>query len=86
MNKFTRNIIKACSAINSEQSSPVVAYSVDAGFHIFLFTLRSNLDLIKSELVSRLATGEGSEAWWSRIEFLERVIETGVGKHGSSKI
>ena len=40
MNETSRLIIKACTEVNSKQVR--VAYSIDAGFHVFLFTLKEN--------------------------------------------
>ncbi len=45
MNETSRMIIKAATSLNSESAR--VAYSIDAGFHVFLFTLRENVDLVK---------------------------------------
>ena len=40
MNRHTRTIIKVCQGLNKDGN--VVAYSVDAGYHIFLFTLKEH--------------------------------------------
>mmetsp|Transcript_8498 Transcript_8498/g.14294 ORF Transcript_8498/g.14294 Transcript_8498/m.14294 type:complete len:148 (-) Transcript_8498:37-480(-) len=87
MNSYTRRVIHTCSArINTDAGKPIVAYSVDAGFHIFLFTLSHNLEAVKRSLVEAMGNGQASEQepWYQSIEVFERVIETGIGKHGSS--
>ena len=42
MNETSRLIIKAATAINSASPAPRVAYSIDAGFHVFVFTLKDS--------------------------------------------
>ena len=42
MNETSRQIIKAATAINSASAGPRVAYSIDAGFHVFVFTLKES--------------------------------------------
>ena len=49
MNEYSRMIIKLCTKINKEHGE-IVAYSVDAGSHVFLFTMNEHVDYIKEQL------------------------------------
>ena len=49
MNETSRQIIKCCTVLNSK-GDPIVAYSIDAGFHVFVFTLKENAELVKSQV------------------------------------
>ena len=46
-----------------------VAYSIDAGFHVFLFMMKEHVEEINQKL--------------KEIEGLERVIHTKIGKQGT---
>ena len=79
MNEHTRLIIQLCTKINREAigGQEIVAYSVDAGSHIFVFTLNENKDSIMEKLLS-LETDEH--------KIFERIIETKIGNTGSQCI
>ena len=66
MNETSRLIIKTATAFNSHSTR--VAYSIDAGFHVFLFTLKENV----GELLSSLSALQG----------IDRIIETKIGREG----
>jgi len=55
-----------------------VAYSIDAGFHVFLFTLKKD-EAIVLEKLQNLRTYDGES-------ILERYILTGIGRNGSQVI
>ncbi len=42
LNETSRQIIRIASEINKQEGSNIVAYSIDAGFHVFLFVLKDN--------------------------------------------
>ena len=48
MNQTSQNIINLVRDINGEQedNKNIAAYSVDAGFHVFLFCLQENEEAI----------------------------------------
>ena len=71
MNRHTRTIIKVCQGLNKDGN--VVAYSVDAGYHIFLFTLKEHKGNVKQ-------TVEESSA------DIDRIIETGISREGAHLI
>ena len=79
MNEHTRLIIQLCTRINreAEGGQEIVAYSVDAGSHIFVFTLNDNKDYVMQKLNS-LETND--------YKIYERIIETKIGKTGSECI
>ena len=64
MNETSRLIIKACTVLNHD--GPKVAYSIDAGFHVFLFTLAPE---------AVLAAVQG-------LPGLETIIPTRIGRDG----
>jgi len=75
MNESTTRIIKAITSLNEtygkeNNGKNVCAYSVDAGFHCFVFTFKDNTDMVK-EVLSK----SGAQ--------IERIIETGIDRHGS---
>jgi mevalonate pyrophosphate decarboxylase len=51
----------------------IVAYSIDAGFHVFLFVLKENLERVKDALEPVKP-------------HLERIIHTSIGREGVSVI
>lgn len=74
MNQTSKNIVNMARDINSEQGDKgnIVAYSIDAGFHVFLFCLKQNMTAIKKRLFSTPVISEN----------LERVIETSIDPCG----
>ena len=49
-NKYSHKIIKLCTGINSESGTEIVAYSCDAGFHVFVFCLQENKGIVYGKL------------------------------------
>ena len=76
MNAHTHQIISACTKLNRPQE--IVAYSVDAGFHVFLFCLNENVDKVKA-CVEELRDSAGDS-------ILEKMIETRIGRDGTKVI
>jgi len=72
MNQTSRHIVNCVRDLNGEQGRNVAAYSIDAGFHVFLFCLKQNADLLKARLQSTAAISEN----------LERIIETTIDPEG----
>ena len=74
MNQTSKNIVNMARDINAEQGNKgnIVAYSIDAGFHVFLFCFKQNLSAIRKRLLSTAVISEN----------LERVIETSIDPHG----
>lgn len=68
MNETSRLIIKAATTLNQQSKSPIVAYSIDAGFHVFLFTQKKD-----AEVVLKAVQG---------LEGVEKVIQTRIGREG----
>jgi len=58
--------------LNAESESNVAAYSIDAGFHVFVFCLKQNLALVKRRLQTTKVIKDN----------LEKVIETSIDPHG----
>lgn len=67
MNETSRLIIKAATALN-KASPNTVAYSIDAGFHVFLFTLKENSQKVLDSV--------------KEIQGVDKVIETRIGREG----
>lgn len=68
MNTTSKNIANKVKALNSQKT--IAAYSCDAGFHVFVFVERTNVDVVKSALLSD-----------PKIR-LEQLIETGIDSQG----
>ena len=49
-----------------------MAYSIDAGYHVFLFTLAANVETVKAKIAECPAVADN----------LERIIETDVDPEG----
>ena len=56
-----------------------VAYTIDAGFHVFIFTLKSNKHFIMEKLL-KLNICDTNES------ILEKIIHTKIGKEGTKII
>ncbi len=54
--------------INRDEWINKVAYTVDAGCHVFLLTMKENLDLVKGEL--------------EKVEGIEKTIQTEIAEEG----
>lgn len=68
MNETSRLIIKTATAINAKSELNQIAYSIDAGFHVFLFTPRSN--------------EEAAYGTFSQLPGVDKVIRTRIGREG----
>lgn len=69
MNETSRLIIKQATALNYASSpNNRVAYSIDAGFHVFLFTIKENLGEVKSAMQG--------------VQGIDKIIETRIGRDG----
>lgn len=68
MNETSRLIIKAATALNAASGAPRVAYSIDAGFHVFVFTHKDSA----AEVLSKMQGIEG----------IDHIIQTRIGKEG----
>ncbi len=67
MNETSRQIIKAATVLNSA-GAPRVAYSIDAGFHVFVFTHKDNADEVLTTM--------------QKIDGIDHIIQTRIGKEG----
>ena len=65
-NKHSHQIIKLLTKINSESGEEIVAYSCDAGFHVFVFVMDSNVEMVKTKLEQKM-------------DIMERIIPTKIG-------
>ena len=72
MNQTTKNIVNMIRDVNAEHDTNVAAYSIDAGFHIFIFCLKNNVEMIRGKLRTTPVISER----------IERVIETSIDPHG----
>ena len=70
MNNTSKLIVNTVRDLNHEYKQNIAAYSIDAGFHVFVFTLKQNKEVVKS----RIETTAGHQ--------LERIIETGIDRTG----
>ena len=66
MNETSRGVIKACTRLNAEKVK--AAYSIDAGFHVFVFALEENAQEVLQAV--------------SAVEGIDKVISTRIGKDG----
>ena len=66
MNQTSKQICNTVKDLNKKDV--IAAYSIDAGFHVFVFTLVDNCDRVKMAL--------------SEVSKIERVIETTIDKNG----
>lgn len=52
MNNTSKAIVNTVRDLNEEYKQNIAAYSIDAGFHVFIFTLSENKELVKSRIES----------------------------------
>lgn len=64
MNNTSKLIVNTVRDINAEHGQNIACYSIDAGFHVFVFTLVKDVDEVKSKIMTCAG------------DHLERVIET----------
>lgn len=50
MNQTSKNIVNMVRDINAERGENIAAYSIDAGFHVFLFCLKEHATSLKKRL------------------------------------
>ena len=74
MNETSKNILKICTKINSNsfEQKNIVAYSIDAGCHVFLFYMRENGEIIRQEIIENYEISKNIESF----------IKTSIGKEG----
>lgn len=65
-------IIKEVTSINAESKKNIVAYSIDAGFHVFLFALADHLEVIENRIMNNEKIKEN----------IETFIQTKIGECG----
>ena len=70
INDRSKEIIKQATKINNGKGRNIVAYSIDAGFHVFLFMMKEDKEYVLHEFREIIA------------DHLDRVIETRIGKDG----
>lgn len=70
MNNTSKQIVNTVRDLNAENPHNVAAYSIDAGFHVFVFTLRQHVELVKSRIEKNVGQN------------LERIIETEIDRSG----
>ena len=70
MNNTSRLVVNCVRDLNVAEGTNIAAYSIDAGFHVFVFTLAKDVDKVRSYLEQ---TCQGQ---------LERVIETEIDSQG----
>lgn len=71
MNQTSKKICNLVRDLNTPKT--IAAYSIDAGFHVFVFTLKEN----RSKVLSRINDDVGRE--------IERIIETSIDPDGVVK-
>ena len=74
MNNASRVIVNSVRDINKQAGRNVACYSIDAGFHVFVFVLKEHVEMVKERLVNVVG------------EQLERVIETEIDTDGAQLI
>jgi diphosphomevalonate decarboxylase len=67
MNETSRLIIKTATMLNM-QGENIVAYSIDAGFHVFLFCLKERQESVLEAV--------------STLQGIDKVIQTRIGRDG----
>ena len=74
MNQTSKNIVNMARDINAEQADKknIVAYSIDAGFHVFLFCMKQQEDLVLERIRSTKVISDN----------LEKVIQTSIDPNG----
>lgn len=74
MNSTSKNIVNLVRDINAGQADQknIVAYSIDAGFHVFLFCLKQHCQTVKEKILTNEVVALG----------LENLIETSIDPEG----
>lgn len=70
MNNTSRLIVNCVRDLNAEAKENIACYSIDAGFHVFVFTLTKDIEKVKAKIMETVS------------EQLERVIETDIDTEG----
>jgi mevalonate pyrophosphate decarboxylase len=70
MNNTSRLIVNCIRDLNTEAEQNIAGYSIDAGFHVFIFSLAKDLSKVKAKIMEICS------------EQLERVIETEIDTEG----
>ena len=52
MNSASRLVVNTVRDINQAEGTNIACYSIDAGFHVFVFTLKQNQDKVKSKIMA----------------------------------
>lgn len=71
MNQYSKHIVNLVRDVNSKQTDPLAAYSIDAGFHVMVFTMKENVEKVKSAILECAAIK------------LEKLIETSIDPFGT---
>lgn len=50
MNNTSKLIVNIVRDLNNENNINIAAYSIDAGFHVFVFTLKEHAEMIKNKI------------------------------------
>ena len=76
MNDTSRKIVAFVHELNTLSTSQgrgnIAAYSIDAGFHVFLFTLKENLEEVREGIKAKEDLSSG----------IERLILTSIDRDG----
>jgi len=72
LNATSRRIHSLVNGINTEAASAKVAYSNDAGCHVFLFTQKSDVAMLKEKLRANKMIQDQ----------LEKILETSIDETG----
>ena len=72
MNETSRSIIKEATALNKLEGKNIVAYSIDAGFHVFLFVMKDNYERIMTKMTNSPLLHDK----------IDRFIDTSIGREG----
>ncbi|CDW88718.1 diphosphomevalonate decarboxylase [Stylonychia lemnae] len=70
INERTKKIIKQALKINKEKGKNIVAYSIDAGFHVFLFIMKEDKEFVLNEFKDLIEND------------MDRLIQTRIGREG----
>ena len=74
MNNTSRVIVNSVRDVNKQAGRNIACYSIDAGFHVFVFVLKEHVEMVKERICNVVG------------EQLERVIETEIDTDGAQLI
>ena len=70
MNQSSNHICNLVRDLNAAQEDNIAAYSIDAGFHVQVFTMKENAQKVKQAILS------------SKVIKLDQLIETSIDPNG----